>query len=406
MTSFSFTAGVPPRDRLDAIGLGALFLLVVAVQFSIAVASAVAAILLIVWVAAMVARREPPELPALFWPLAAYAGLTLVSALFSLSRVESLIDCKQLLLLLIVPATYQLARGRRAHVVLTIVITAGAVSAAIGIFEYGVLHFDYLNNRIRGLLGHYMTYSGLVMLVICAAAARIAFGRRGRTWAALVMPALLVALALTYSRNVWIGAGAGLAVVFLLKDWRLLFLLPLVAALFLVLAPPRVTARFYSIFDLNDVTNRDRFAMAAAGAAIVKDHPLLGVGPNMVQRVYPQYRTASAVEPNQPHLHNVPLQIAAERGLLALAAWLWFVVTAVRLAWQRLRRDQNRVLPSAALAAVAAMLAAGLFEHNFGDSEFLMLLLVLVTLPLAAARQATSPPATATRPAAPAPALP
>jgi hypothetical protein len=31
------------------------------------------------------------------------------------------------------------------------------------------------------------------------------------------------------------------------------------------------------------------------------------------------------------------------------------------------------------------MLAAGLFEYNFGDSEFLMLLLVLVTLPAAAA---------------------
>ena len=32
------------------------------------------------------------------------------------------------------------------------------------------------------------------------------------------------------------------------------------------------------------------------------------------------------------------------------------------------------------------MLAAGLFEYNFGDSEFLMLFLLLVTLPFAAAR--------------------
>jgi len=30
------------------------------------------------------------------------------------------------------------------------------------------------------------------------------------------------------------------------------------------------------------------------------------------------------------------------------------------------------------------MLAAGLFEYNFGDSEFLMLFLVLITLPFAA----------------------
>ena len=32
-----------------------------------------------------------------------------------------------------------------------------------------------------------------------------------------------------------------------------------------------------------------------------------------------------------------------------------------------------------------AMLAAGMFEYNFGDSEFLMLFLILVTLPFAAA---------------------
>ena len=32
------------------------------------------------------------------------------------------------------------------------------------------------------------------------------------------------------------------------------------------------------------------------------------------------------------------------------------------------------------------MLSAGLFEYNFGDSEFLMLFLVLITLPYASDR--------------------
>ena len=35
------------------------------------------------------------------------------------------------------------------------------------------------------------------------------------------------------------------------------------------------------------------------------------------------------------------------------------------------------------ILVIGAMLAAGLFEYNFGDSEFLMLFLVLVTLPYA-----------------------
>ena len=49
-----------------------------------------------------------------------------------------------------------------------------------------------------------------------------------------------------------------------------------------------------------------------------------------------------------------------------------------------------RLPPAAALAATAAMLAAGLFEYNFGDSEFLMLFLVLVTLPFAAVHDAAA----------------
>ena len=48
-----------------------------------------------------------------------------------------------------------------------------------------------------------------------------------------------------------------------------------------------------------------------------------------------------------------------------------------------------RVASSTGLAAVVSMLAAGMFEYNFGDSEFLMLFLILVTLPFAAARPKT-----------------
>ena len=48
---------------------------------------------------------------------------------------------------------------------------------------------------------------------------------------------------------------------------------------------------------------------------------------------------------------------------------------------------------AAGLAALIAMLAAGLFEYNFGDSEFLMLLLGLLTLPYAATRQTAAGPA-------------
>jgi O-antigen ligase len=95
-----------------------------------------------------------------------------------------------------------------------------------------------------------------------------------------------------------------------------------------------------------------------------------------------------AVNATNPHLHNVPVQIAAERGLLALAAWLWFVLWAVREHWREFRRRRHPAVAATGLAAMVAMLAAGLLEYNFGDSEFLMLFLGLLTLPYAASRAA------------------
>jgi O-antigen ligase len=142
---------------------------------------------------------------------------------------------------------------------------------------------------------------------------------------------------------------------------------------------------------MSDPTTRDRVAMLQAGVAIIRDHPLTGVGPDMIGQVYPAYRTAAAVQANNPHLHNVPMQIAAERGLPALVVWTAFVVAAVHGLWRLRQHPAARPLAAAGLGAMTAMLAAGLSEYNFGDSEFLMLLLVLLTLPFAAARDGRLP---------------
>ena len=75
----------------------------------------------------------------MFVPLAAYAGVTLVSAAFSSDPAASFADCKQLVLFLLVPIVYQFARGSRAASVLQVVISVGAASAAFGIIQYGVL---------------------------------------------------------------------------------------------------------------------------------------------------------------------------------------------------------------------------------------------------------------------------
>jgi O-antigen ligase len=375
--------------RLDQVGFVVLAAVSGALQFSIAVAEILLAVVGVLWVALLITRRERITFPAMFWPLLLYAAATLTVTAFSPEPRVGLLVCKQMVLFALVPLVYRFATGPRATMIATVIVSFAAASATIGIVQYAVLHYDNLGRRPQGSLGHYMTYSGLLMLVIGLALARILFARRERVWAGLVMPALAVAVTLTFTRSAWVGACAGAALLLSLKDFRLLAILPIVAAAFFAVAPMQLTARFISMFDMRDPTNRDRVAMLREGEQMIADHPLVGIGPNMVQRLYERYRDPDAVEPVNPHLHNVVVQIAAERGLPTLGIWLWFVVALlVRLA-KRFRADDGaeKALAAAALAAVVSMLTAGMFEYNFGDSEFLMLFLILITLPFAASRR-------------------
>jgi putative inorganic carbon (hco3(-)) transporter len=362
-----------------------------AAQLSIAVSQILLTLAALCWLIIHVRERERLQAPAFFWPLVGYAMLTLLAAGFSRDPTVSVTDTKQLTLFLLVPLLYDFARGSRARLVLAAVLAVGALSAFVGIVQYAVLNYDIMGRRPQGTLSHWMTYSGTLMLVICAAVARLLYDTRDRGWAAVVLPALVASLVITSTRSAWVGAMAGVGTLFLLRDFRLLALLPIVAAIAVAFAPAQLADRIYSMVDMTDLTIRDRIAMLEAGSAIIRDHPLTGVGPDMVGEVYADYRVPGAVQEHNVHLHNVPMQIAAERGIPALLMWGWFVGTALAGLRLLLARPRHQVLAAAAIAATVAMLTAGLFEYNFGDSEFLMLYLVLLTLPFAAARDGGLP---------------
>ena len=157
MTTFGLTAGVPPRDRLEEVGLWSLIGIVAAMQLSIAAAQVLLALASLAWLISHITRGERLEAPSFFWPLIVYAALTLASAGFSIDPEASFTDCKQLVLLMLVPITYEFARGARANSVLSIILTIGAASAFYGIVQYAVLNFDGLGRRPSGTLSHWMT---------------------------------------------------------------------------------------------------------------------------------------------------------------------------------------------------------------------------------------------------------
>ena len=391
MTSTTLAAPLFRGDRLETASLCALLGFVAALQLSIAAAGILLALTLLCWAGMVATQHERIEVPRMFWPLVAYGAATLVSALFSADPTLSLVDCKQLVVFLIVPVVYRMARGRRALTLTNVIITVGAISAVAGIVQYGILHYDNLGRRPQGALTHYMTYSGLLMLVAGVAAARLLYRDEERVWPALIMPAVLVALALTFTRSAWVGACAAFSVLLVIKDRRLLAVLPVVAALFIAVAPARLTDRVYSMFDMKDPTNRDRVAMLQGRLADGPGPPAHRSG---TQHGAGDLRAIPVARRRRADQHPPAQRPDADRGRARppRAADLAGVrgdgglrhgAEAADLAGTR------RSLPRAS-RPWSPMLAAGMFEYNFGDSEFLMLFLVLVTLPYAAERQPDS----------------
>jgi O-antigen ligase len=411
--------------------------------------------------AVRLARRQArmPRLP-LDGPTLAFCVWTLLSAAFSQAPLVSQESAKKLVLFGLLYLAVDAQSDRRARErILDAALLGGLVLAAGSLLQYYFLGYDTLNQRPRGFLGHYMTASGLLMATALLSAARLAFlegelvpptradlhrlgglgvalvilsvlgaadlaavgaervfvallalaaahlalARGG--WpgpstsvalAALALPLASWALLISRTRNAWLGALTGLTVIALLRAPRLLWGLAGAVALVLVLRPDAVMERL----TLTDASSRDRYFMWQAGIDMVRDRPVFGQGPRMVESNYPAYRWPGAPNPATPHLHNNVLQIAAERGLPCLAWWLWWVAAAMGDAYRETRRTRAWSAV-AALALLAGVMTAGLFEYNFGDSEVLMLLLLVSALPYALRSERGE---LESQPAAPAPA--
>ncbi len=203
----------------------------------------------------------------------------------------------------------------------------------------------------------------------------------------LVVAGAILAGLLYVFRSVLVPFVLALAIMLFLYRPAGLVLVPVIVGLFFAAAPQPMKKRALSIFSLDSYGNKLRFEYIGAGLKIIRDFPLHGTGPDTVDMVFqdPKYGLSSEARRNV-HLHNDIIQIAAERGIPALLAWLAFLGWAfVSLAGLLKNRDPS-VFPYAAAgtAALAAFFAAGLFEYNFGDSEVIVLLLYLITLPFAA----------------------
>lgn len=203
-----------------------------------------------------------------------------------------------------------------------------------------------------------------------------------RRWLWLLPGALfLVTLALTYSRGAWLAVPIGcLLVVVLAFPWgRWLLVAAVIVALLGVGLKESAIAR--AVNSGHNGTAAQRLNIWNSSLAMIRDHPLVGVGPdNFVHYYAPtrkqdrwQHECAAGVgymqpgagdEPCLSHPHNEFLDFWLSTGILGLLAFLWLeLVFWVRAAgiWRR-SRD---VLTLGVMGAMAAGLAHGLVDNSY-----------------------------------------
>jgi O-antigen ligase len=340
--------------------------------------------------------------PPLSVPLLSFAAWTLFAAAVSAEPADSLRATKTLLPLatfwIVLEALPSPAAARRFTTLLFTAVTGAAVASIVQVIgcppggNYGwpshlpvVATFFQKCTRAHAFFSIYMTLAGVLTVVLALTLAAVgSFARPVLAAAAWLVGA--VALGLTLVRGAWLGFGAGAAITFALGRRRLLAVALLVIFVAAAFAMPAVHRRLTTIGDPADDTTRDRLAMLAGGMRLVHEHPVAGIGPGQVKRLYPAYAPPEALRRHTSHLHNTPLQIAVERGVVGLALWLWIFIAFFVRAGRLLRRmptsgTKDRALVIGALAAVATFLVSGLFEYNFGDTEVLLVTLAVMALP-------------------------
>jgi len=392
------------RLRHVAFGLtcaGAVSPLISIAASHILLGAAVLAILL-----ARVPWRFTPAWP----PLAAFIGWTVTSWLLGPDLRSGLPQIRKFYVFLALVVTATMIR-ELSHIRALVWgwVTAATASSLWGLWQFYSkweharqtgenFYLAYVASRITGFMSHWMTFSGVIMVAALFAFALLLFGEKDlkrRVGLAVALAVMALALALSFTRGAWLGALGGAA--YLLWSWRRAWLLILPGVLvvgFLISPQPlRERVRSFAQPHGDRDSNAHRRATLLIGIEMIKAHPWFGVGLEQVGRQYKAYIPPAL--PRLPdgyygHLHNIYIHYAAERGIPASLAMLWFLIAVPAEFLRALRRQPNpdsQFVLHGAVAATIGILVTGCFEYNLGDSEVLQLYLTSVAFGFAAVKR-------------------
>ena len=357
----------------------------------------------------------PLRWPRIAIPLGGFLVWTLLSLAFSPDPGFGMAQVRKMYVFLTLLVVFSAVRTMREARWLTYLwMGIGTFTAAKGLAQFlrdmatwaataghGDFYHFYIADRIRGFMSHWMTFSGQELFVLLILTAFVFFGPRdkGRLWIWLPCTAIVgIVLIASNTRGVWIAAVA--AGFYLLWEWRrwTAAAMPVLIVLVALFGPAPIRERVDSLIHPHGTTdsNEHRIIVWRTGWQMIKAHPLLGVGPDMVRKkeVFFSYLPKDIALPLPEgfyeHAHNIYIQYAAERGIPATL----FIVAAMAMALNDFRRALKRLAPGrsterfllqAAIAVIIGTAVGGITEYNLNDSEVLTMFLTTMCLGYTAA---------------------
>lgn len=385
---------------------------VVAMLFSIAVSEILVGMAL---VALLISRRKL-RFPPILLPITIFFALTLVSLAFSADPRGGIPDIRKFALYYAVPlvlySTVRTLPGVRA--LLLAATGVMTLSALWSLVQFGKkvqeahalgrpLYTFYVGSRLTGFTSHWMVLGGQEMMLVLMAGAWLFFAseRRWKAWLAVGVGIILLSVLVGETRIIWFGTFCGgVYLVWSWKRWWVLALpLPILAVI--LINPFELRERVFSVFHAHGDTdsNQFRYVVLREGWEIIKKHPVLGLGPEEIKALevsgeYQRWVPADVPRPLPTgwygHLHNLYVQLAAERGIPAALAMIWLLLTIlidfIRGA-ARAHNSSTRAILYGCIAMIIGTLAVGLSEYNLGESGVLTPFLGLVVCGYVAVEQ-------------------
>ena len=255
--------------------------------------------------------------------------------------------------------------------------------------------------RATGFYNHWTTYAeSLQLIASLAVGLLVALPRkwsRNGLLLAMAIAGMVVALLLSVTRASWLSLLVSAALITALSLSRRALLIVGVCALPLVLAGLFVLQqkRNVGFFDKKDDSIAWRQKIWREGFDLLTSNPrhlLVGVGMDSIKGHWREWGLFENGRLPMGHMHSDYLQIALERGVPALIVWLILLGVYARTLW-RLRRsvsNENWIEKGIVLGALGGLLGfmlSGVVHYNWGDSEVVMILYLIMGLSLVVERE-------------------